>query len=54
VQAALIARADATTGNPNQAAAGANGVTAARSGSPRPTTDADRESLNEQGVTLAK
>ena len=35
VQAALLARTDAVTGNPNEAAAGANGVTAARSGSAR-------------------
>jgi hypothetical protein len=54
VQAALIARADATTGNPNQAAAGVNGVHRGTLGLSQEYTDVDREALNAQGVTLAK
>jgi hypothetical protein len=54
VQAALIARGDATTGNPNEAAAGVNGIHRGTLGLSQTYTDVDRESLNEQGVTLAK
>ena len=54
VQAALIARADAQSGNPNQAAAGANGVHRMTLGLSQEYDDATRKSLNEQGVTLAK
>lgn len=54
VQAALIARVDAVTGNPNEAAAGANGIHRGTLGLAREFTDADRQTLNEQGVTLAK
>ena len=54
VQAALIARADAATGNPNEAAAGANGMHRGTLGLSQTYDDATRKSLNEQGVTLAK
>ena len=54
VQAALIARSDAVTGNPNEAAAGANGIHRGTLGFSQVYSDADRKSLNEQGVTLAK
>ena len=54
VQAALIARQDAVTGNPNQAAAGSGGIHRGTLGLSQEFSDADRKSLNEQGVTLAK
>ena len=54
VQAALIARADAATGNPNQTAAGSNGMHRGTLGLSQVYDDATRKSLNEQGVTLAK
>jgi hypothetical protein len=54
VQAALIARGDAGSGNPNQAAAGALGLHRGTLGLSQEYDDATRKSLNEQGVTLAK
>jgi Phage tail sheath protein subtilisin-like domain len=54
VQAALIARADATTGNPNQVAAGTNGIHRGTLGLSHEFADDDRQAMNEQGVTLAK
>jgi len=54
VQAALIARQDAVTGNPNEAAAGAGGIHRGTLGISQAYSDADRKTLNEQGVTLAK
>jgi hypothetical protein len=54
VQAALIARADAASGNPNQAAAGASGIHRGTLGLSQEYDDDARRSLNEQGVTLAK
>ena len=53
VQAGLIARSDAATGNPNLAAAGVNGISRAALGLTQTYVDADRESLNEAGVTVA-
>ena len=54
VQAALIARSDAVTGNPNETAAGANGIHRGTLGISQVYDDATRKTLNEQGVTLAK
>jgi hypothetical protein len=54
VQAALIARSDAAGGNPNQAAAGANGVHRSTLGLSQTYDDTTRQSLNAQGVTLAR
>ena len=54
VQAALIARQDAVTGNPNEAAAGAGGIHRGTLGLSQVYDDVTRKSLNEQGVTLAK
>ena len=54
VQAALIARQDALSGNPNQTAAGAAGIHRMTLGLSQEYSDDTRESLNEQGVTLAK
>lgn len=53
VQAGLIARLDAATQNPNLAAAGTNGISRAALGLTQTYADDDRETLNEQGVTLA-
>jgi phage tail sheath protein FI len=53
VQAGLIARAD-ILGNPNQAAAGVNGISRLALGLADDYTDDDREAINEAGVTLAK
>lgn len=53
VQAGLIARAD-LLGNPNQPAAGVNGVSRLALGLTEDYSDDDREALNEAGVTLAK
>jgi hypothetical protein len=53
VQAGLIARSDAL-GNPNQPAAGANGVSRAALGLSQAFTDDQREALNLAGVTCAK
>lgn len=54
VQAALIARSDAATGNPNLAAAGVNGLARQALGLTQAYTDDDRQDLNEAGVSLAK
>jgi hypothetical protein len=54
IQAGIIARADRTTGNPNEAAAGTNGMSQAARGLSREYTDDEREMLNDAGVTLAK
>lgn len=54
VQAALIAQADAVTGNPNQPAAGSNGVVRYATGLSHDFTDAQREALNAEGVCMAK
>ena len=54
VQAALIARVDAVTGNPNEAAAGANGIHRGTIGISQAFDDVTRKGLNEQGVTLSK
>jgi hypothetical protein len=53
VQAGLIARADAV-GNPNEPAAGINGVSRLALGLSQDYSDDDREALNSEGVTLAK
>src|SRR5262245_15733100 len=53
VQAGLIARLDAATQNPNLAAAGVNGVTRGAIGLTQTWTDEQRQTLNEQGVTVA-
>ena len=53
VQAGLIARSDAATQNPNLAAAGVNGITRGAVGLTQTYTDTDRETLNQQGVTIA-
>lgn len=53
MQAGLIARSDAL-GNPNQPAAGAYGVSRTALGLSQTFTDAERESLNDIGVTLGK
>lgn len=54
VEAALIAQADRRTGNPNQPAAGANGVSRYALGLSQSFTDAQREALNGAGVCMAK
>jgi hypothetical protein len=54
VEAALIAQADRATGNPNQPAAGANGVCRYALGLAQEFTDAQREALNGAGVCMAK
>jgi hypothetical protein len=54
VQAALIAAADRATGNPNQPAAGVNGVARYATGLSQEFTDEQREALNGEGVNLAK
>jgi hypothetical protein len=53
IQAGLIAKAD-LLGNPNQAAAGINGVHRLSVGLSQDYTDDERETLNDAGVTLAK
>jgi hypothetical protein len=53
VQAGLTARSD-LLGNPNQPAAGINGISRLALGLTQTYTDADREVLNEAGATLAK
>ena len=54
VQAGILARADATTGNPNEAAAGSNGESLAALGFAVDFDDDTREMLNDLGVTLPK
>lgn len=54
VQAGIIARADAATGNPNQPAAGVNGVHRNGLGLTQDWDDITREGLNEAAVNLAK
>jgi len=54
VQAGIIARADATTGNPNEAAAGSNGESLAALGLAVDFDNDTREMLNDLGVTLPK
>jgi len=53
VQAGLIARLDAATQNPNLAAAGVNGITRGAVGLTQVWSDEQRQTLNEQGVTVA-
>lgn len=53
VQAGLIARSDAATGNPNVAVAGENGSARYATGLARTYSEADREDLNDAGVTVA-
>jgi hypothetical protein len=53
VQAGMIARVDLLA-NPNQPAAGINGVSRLALGITETYTDDEREALNEAGVTLAK
>lgn len=53
VQAGLIARSDAATSNPNLAVAGENGVARFATGLSQAYSDADRETLNDAGVTVA-
>lgn len=53
VQAGIIARNDAQTGNPNQPSAGDFGVSRAARGLAHEFTDDVREELNEIGITLA-
>lgn len=54
IQAGVIARRDRATGNPNEPAAGENGVLLRARGLARDFTDDVREELNELGVTLAR
>lgn len=55
VQAGLIARLDGATENPNQAAAGANGVARYATALSQPAwSDDDRETLNDAGVNVAR
>jgi len=54
VQAGIIARADGTTGNPNEAPAGSNGESLAARGIARDFDNDTRELLNDLGVTLPK
>lgn len=54
VQAGIIARADAATSNPNEAAAGANGESLGARGIPLGFDDTTRELLNDLGVTLPR
>lgn len=54
VQAGIIARADATTNNPNEAAAGSNGESLVGRGLARDFDDDTRELLNDLGVTLPR
>jgi phage tail sheath protein FI len=54
VEAGLIAQADLATGNPNQPAAGANGVSRYALGLSQEFTDDEREALNDTGVSMAK
>jgi phage tail sheath protein FI len=53
-QAGMIARADAATNNPNEAAAGSNGESLAARGIAVDFDDDTRELLNELGVTLPR
>lgn len=53
IQAGLIARADAA-GNPNDPAAGVNGISRYAVGLSQAFTDDQREALNEAGVCMAK
>lgn len=54
LEAALIAVADKATGNPNEPAAGANGVSRYATGLSQTFSDEEREALNEAGVCMAK
>jgi phage tail sheath protein FI len=54
VQAGIIARADATTNNPNEAAAGSNGESLVARGYAREFDNDTRELLNDLGVTLPR
>lgn len=53
IQAGIVARSD-LLGNPNQAAAGINGVSRLAVGLDTDYTDDERETMNAAGVTLAK
>jgi phage tail sheath protein FI len=53
VQAGLIARSDAATGNPNVPAAGANGISRMALGLSQTYSDDVREALNVAGVDVA-
>jgi phage tail sheath protein FI len=52
VQAGMIARSDSTTGNPNRAVAGANGISRFATGVKATFTDTDRSSLADAGVNV--
>lgn len=55
IEMGMMARLDGETGNPNEPAAGVNGVSAAARGlSQNAWTDAERETLNEGGVNVAR
>lgn len=54
LEAALIAVTDKATGNPNQPAAGSNGVSRYATGLSQAFSDTDREALNDAGVAMAK
>lgn len=54
IQAGLIARADTATGNPNESAAGVNGIHRMSTGLSAEFADDVREGLNALGITLAK
>lgn len=54
VLAGLIARSDANTGNPNQAAAGINGQARYVTGVTHSWADSDREDLNDAGVNVGR
>jgi phage tail sheath protein FI len=53
IQAGLIARHDALSGNPNEPAAGRNGISRMATGLTATFTDAQRTSLNVAGVDVA-
>lgn len=53
VQAGMIARSDAATSNPNVPVAGENGSARFATGLSQSYSDADRETLNDAGVTVA-
>jgi phage tail sheath protein FI len=53
IEAGLIARSDAATGNPNAPAAGVNGISRMALGLTQTYADDERTALNEVGVDLA-
>jgi hypothetical protein len=52
VQAGMVARSDAATGNPNRAVAGRNGISRFATAVNNTYSDADRSSLADAGVTV--